>query len=84
MPSYKNLLPGDSAPWFQARCTTRDRFTFDTTGGRYLVLCFFMTAADARGRGALAVALAEADQFDDARRLFSGSASTRPTRYRNV
>ena len=23
MPSYKNLLPGDPAPWFQARATSR-------------------------------------------------------------
>ena len=72
MPSYKNLLPGDAAPWFQARCTTRDRFAFDTAGGRYLVLCFFMTAADARGRSALAAAFAETGQFDDAKAAFFG------------
>jgi peroxiredoxin/predicted 2-oxoglutarate/Fe(II)-dependent dioxygenase YbiX len=72
MPSYKNLLPGDPAPWFQARSTTRDKFAFDTVGGRYLVLCFFMTVADARGQGAVAAALAEADLFDDARATFFG------------
>jgi peroxiredoxin len=72
MPSYKNLLPGDPAPWFHARSTTREKFAFDSAGGRYLVLCFFMTASDARGRAAVAAAQAEADLFDDVKAAFFG------------
>jgi len=72
MPSYKNLLAGDSAPWFHARCTAPDEFAFDTAGGRYLVLCFFMTASDARGRSAIAAALEEARLFDEVKAAFFG------------
>src|SRR5262245_38112465 len=71
-PTYKNLLPGDTAPYFSARATTREKFAFDTAGGRYLVLCFFMTAADARGRAAVMAALAEPELFDDTRAAFFG------------
>jgi peroxiredoxin len=72
MPSYKNLLAGDSAPWFHVRCTAPDEFAFDTAGGRYLVLCFFMTASDARGRSAIAAALEEARLFDEVKAAFFG------------
>src|SRR5262245_25211245 len=72
MPKYRNLLPGDPAPWFQARATTRAEFTLDTVGGRYVVLCFFATAADARGRSAVAAALAAKDLFDDETASFFG------------
>jgi peroxiredoxin/predicted 2-oxoglutarate/Fe(II)-dependent dioxygenase YbiX len=72
MPSFKNLLPGDPAPWFHARATTREKFAFESTGGRYLVLCFFMTASDARGQAAIAAALAEPGLFDDDKAAFFG------------
>lgn len=72
MPNYRNPQPGDTAPWFKARATTRERFTFDTVGGRYSVLCFFMTAGDAKGRNAVAAALAAPDLFDDERASFFG------------
>jgi peroxiredoxin/predicted 2-oxoglutarate/Fe(II)-dependent dioxygenase YbiX len=72
MPSYRNLLPGDSAPWFRARATTRASFAFDSTGGRYLVLCFFMTAADAKGQAAIAAAMSEPGLFNDEKAAFFG------------
>jgi peroxiredoxin len=72
MPSYKNLLPGDPAPWFQARATSRPDFAFDTAAGRYLVLCFFATASDARGRAAVDAALAMKPFFDDVFASFFG------------
>src|SRR5262249_23910328 len=72
MPLYKNLLPGDPAPWFHARATTRPDFAFDTAAGRYLVLCFFATAADARGSAAVDAALALKRFFDDAFASFFG------------
>jgi peroxiredoxin/predicted 2-oxoglutarate/Fe(II)-dependent dioxygenase YbiX len=72
MPTFKNLLPGDPAPWFHARSTTREKFSFDSAGGRYLVLCFFMTASDERGRRAVVAALAEPGLFDDVKAAFFG------------
>src|SRR5262245_150730 len=65
MAKYRNLLPGDPAPWFHARASTRAEFAFDTAAGRYIVLCFFATAGDAMGRAAVAAALAETRLFDD-------------------
>jgi hypothetical protein len=38
---------------------------FDTVAGRYIVLCFFGTASDEAGRGALAAAIEHRDLFDD-------------------
>jgi len=72
MPSYKQLLPGDPAPWFQTRASSRPDFAFDTVGGRYLVLCFFLTAADARGQAAVNAALTWPRVFDDAFASFYG------------
>src|SRR5215470_9280610 len=71
MPSYRNLLPGDPAPWFRARATTRERFAFDTVGGRYIVLCFFATA-DQRGKAAVDVAFTHPELFDDKNASFFG------------
>jgi peroxiredoxin/predicted 2-oxoglutarate/Fe(II)-dependent dioxygenase YbiX len=71
MARYRNLLPGDPAPWFHARANTRAEFAFDTAAGRYIVLCFFATA-DARGQAALAAAFAETGLFDDRTASFFG------------
>src|SRR5262245_15753227 len=69
---YVNLGPGDPAPWFHQRCGSNPRYAFDTAAGRYLVLCFFGTAADAAGRGAVEAALASRGAFDDRRASFFG------------
>ena len=71
MPIYRNLLPGDPAPWFHARSSTRADFALDVIGGRYIVLCFF-AAADARGKSAVAAAFAERGLFDDENASFFG------------
>jgi peroxiredoxin/predicted 2-oxoglutarate/Fe(II)-dependent dioxygenase YbiX len=71
MPTYRNLLPGDPAPWFHARSSTRADFALDVIGGRYIVLCFFATA-DPRGKSAVASAFAERDLFDDKNASFFG------------
>ena len=71
MPTYRNLLPGDPAPWFHARSSTRADFALDVVGGRYIVLCFFATA-DARGKSAVAAAFAERGLFDDENASFFG------------
>jgi peroxiredoxin len=72
MPLYKNLLPGDPAPWFHARASTRDRFALDTAAGRYIVLCFFGSAAHPKSRMALDIAFAAPALFDDERACFFG------------
>lgn len=69
---YVALTKGDPAPWFKQRSTTNPRYAFDTAAGRYIVLCFFATAADEAGRAAIAAAHARRDLFDDARASFFG------------
>ena len=71
-PTCVTLAPGDPAPWFQQRSTSNPRFVFDTVAGRYIVLCFFVSAAEPSGRGALDAALARRAQFDDERACFFG------------
>jgi peroxiredoxin len=39
------LTVGEPAPWFTARSINNPRFHFDTIAGRYVVLCFFGSAA---------------------------------------
>jgi predicted 2-oxoglutarate/Fe(II)-dependent dioxygenase YbiX/peroxiredoxin len=66
------LLPGDPAPTFFQRTPANPRYAFDTAAGRYLVLCFFGSANDARSKVALAAALGRPDLFDDERACFFG------------
>ena len=63
--SFANILPGDPAPRFVAATTTNPRFTFDTVGGRYIVLCFLGTAGDDAGQRALRAIAAHHHVFDD-------------------
>jgi len=72
MTSYVSLLAGDPAPWFKQRTSANPRFAFDTTAGRYLVLCFFATAADPHSRAAVDAALARRDVFNDEKASFFG------------
>jgi peroxiredoxin len=65
-------MPGDPAPWFRARANTRSDFVFDTMAGRYIVLCFFGSAAHPLGRAAVDAASAEPGLCDDARVRFFG------------
>ena len=66
------LRPGDPAPWFAQRSTSRDDYHFDTAAGRWIVLGFFATAGDAAGRAALAAVAACRDRFDDRFASFFG------------
>jgi len=68
---YALLSPGDHAPWFHQRSTSNERYAFDTAAGRYIVLCFYGTAADQRSRDALAMVAANR-MFDDQRACFFG------------
>jgi peroxiredoxin/predicted 2-oxoglutarate/Fe(II)-dependent dioxygenase YbiX len=72
MASYRNLLPGDPAPWFHQRSSVNPNYAFDAAAGRYLVLCFFMSAGNGRAQAALTAALANSALFDDQRAAFFG------------
>ena len=39
--TYRELMPGDHAPWFRQRSTRGRDDAIDLAAGRYLVLCFF-------------------------------------------
>jgi len=71
------LTPGDPAPWFRQRCTSREDYVFDTVAGRTIVLCFFVSVAEP-GTGALLEALqARRDLFDDERAALFGVSCDR-------
>ena len=72
MANYINLLAGDPAPWFHQRSFANPRYAFDSAAGRYIVLCFFGSAADEHSQAALRAALARADLFDDEHASFFG------------
>ena len=70
--AYRNLLPGDPAPWFHQRSYANPNYAFDTAAGRYVVLCFFLSAADPVAQKALAAVQANRALFDDDKISFFG------------
>jgi predicted 2-oxoglutarate/Fe(II)-dependent dioxygenase YbiX/peroxiredoxin len=72
MPAYRNLTVGDPAPWFRQRSFANPRYAFDTAAGRYLVLCFYGTAADEQSRAAIAEVMRARSLFDDRHSAFFG------------
>ena len=72
MTRYADLLPGDSAPWFQQRSLGNPRYAFDTAAGRYTVLCFFGSAAAPAAAARLSAVRRRTDLFDDAFCSFFG------------
>lgn len=66
------LTPGDPAPSFIQRSVANPRYAFDSAAGRYLVLCFFGSAADTHAQEALRAAHDRPDIFDDVRACFFG------------
>lgn len=70
--AYASLAPGDPAPWFHQRSASNPRYAFNTAAGRYIVLCFYGSAADPVGRAALAAVVAGRQPFDDVRASFFG------------
>jgi len=61
---FRNLLPGDPAPWFRQRSATNPNFIFDTVGGRYVLLAFIGSTFEPAGEAA-------ARALDGMRDLFS-------------
>jgi len=72
MPIYRNLLPGDPAPWFHQRSSVNPNYAFDAAAGRYLVLCFFLSAAHQWARAALDAAAGKRSLFNDEMAAFFG------------
>jgi peroxiredoxin len=52
-PPIRAPLPLEPAPWFIGRCTANERFAFDSLAGRYVLLCFFGSAANPFSRSVL-------------------------------
>lgn len=69
---YVALAPGDPAPWFHQRSTGAERYAFDTTAGRYIVLCFLMSAGHSSAKPALDAVARHRAMFDDVRACFFG------------
>jgi peroxiredoxin len=69
---YANLTPGDPCPWVRQRSASLPTLNVDFFAGRYIVLCFFGSAADPRGRYAVDAMLRHRDRFDDRRASFFG------------
>jgi predicted 2-oxoglutarate/Fe(II)-dependent dioxygenase YbiX/peroxiredoxin len=73
MSTYRQLSPGEPAPWFRQRSTSNPSYVFDTVAGRYIVLCFFGSVRDQQGHAALAFATTmQRALFDDTRVSFFG------------
>jgi len=72
MPEYRVLAVGDPAPWFNQRTTTSSAYHFDTTAGRYIVLCFYGSASDAGGQQMLRIIKDERALFNDDKICFFG------------
>jgi peroxiredoxin/predicted 2-oxoglutarate/Fe(II)-dependent dioxygenase YbiX len=65
------LSVGDPAPWISQQCQTGN-VVVDYAAGRYIVLCFFLSAADVLGKAALACVERNRALFDDKHVSFFG------------
>jgi len=63
---------GEPAPWFSGRTRSNPKFTFDTVGGRHVILFFFESAAIPATQSVIDGFLAHSDKFDDANLCFFG------------
>ena len=66
------LTPGDPAPGFIQRSVANPRYAFDSAAGRYLVLCFYGSAADEHAQAALKSAYDRPEIFNDEHACFFG------------
>jgi len=71
------LAPGDPAPNFAQRSTGNPRYVLGAAAGRYLVLCFFVSARDAVAQKLLRAVRAASDVFDDSHASFFGISADR-------
>jgi peroxiredoxin/predicted 2-oxoglutarate/Fe(II)-dependent dioxygenase YbiX len=66
------ITPGDPAPSFYQRSFANPRYAFNSAAGRYLVLCFFGSGADAQAQAAVQGAYDRPDIFNDPNASFFG------------
>jgi predicted 2-oxoglutarate/Fe(II)-dependent dioxygenase YbiX/peroxiredoxin len=69
---YADLQVGDPVPWFAQRSSGNPNYAFSSVGGRYVVLCFYGTAAHPEGQAALRSVQAGRSLFDDETCCFFG------------
>ena len=70
--TYVNLTPGDPAPWFSQRLTGNPNYSFDKAAGRYVALCFFVSAGDQASQTVLNAVRANQHLLDDKKTQFFG------------
>jgi peroxiredoxin len=70
--TFVNLMRGDPAPRFKAATESNPQYIFDTVGGRYVVLCFFVSGDTPGAAAALQAVAANRHRFDDERLCFFG------------
>lgn len=70
--NFADLGPGDPFPWLKPRTTSMPSFAIDAVGGRYLVFCFYGSAAVPPGKAAIEAAVRNRALFDDDRMMFFG------------
>ncbi len=66
------FLPGDPVPWFRAASPSNPQYDFSSAAGRFIVLCFFGSAADPVARSALDLVIRNREIFDDSKLCFFG------------
>lgn len=67
------FLVGDPVPWFQCKSTSNPTYNFSTVSGRYIILCFFGSAATENSIKALSFFIQEMrHQFNDTNLCFFG------------
>src|SRR5215467_13370485 len=72
------LVLGDPVPWFSARTLTGGAFDLHVAAGRWIVLCFLGSPAEARAQHELNELLNEAHRFDEDRLVFQGVLAAPP------
>src|SRR5689334_12922468 len=70
--TYVNLTTGDPAPWFNQRVAGNPSYSFDKAAGRYVALCFFVSASDQASEAVLSAVRAHQHLFDDKKANFFG------------
>ncbi|WP_193181367.1 2OG-Fe(II) oxygenase [Nisaea sediminum] len=70
--SPTRTLPGDSAQAFLQRTVKHASLALDSLAGRYIVLCFFGSGAEAHTQNACKAASSRPDLFDDRHAAFFG------------
>jgi peroxiredoxin len=63
---------GKPAPWFTCRTRSNPKFTFNTVGGRHVVLFFFDSDTNPAARSVIDRIIGDCERFDDSNLCFFG------------